>query len=102
MLINRLKAGKPTERYIFPLQIGCKKGIISLRCGVTRCVGALLTCAGAWELALPCTAVILFSIRIIPYAHVHIKWDYAQIITTNFVQTMHMCISFTLAKSVVY
>ncbi len=26
-----------------------------------RCVGAVTTCAGAWELALPCTAVILFS-----------------------------------------
>ena len=26
-----------------------------------RCVGAVTTCAGAWELALSCTAVILFS-----------------------------------------
>ena len=40
---------------------------MSLRCGDSRCVGADTTCAGAWELALPCTAVVLFSVCIITY-----------------------------------
>lgn len=55
------------------LQKHANLGIISLRCGVIRCVGADSTCAGTKELALPSTAVVLFSVCIIPYMHAYIK-----------------------------
>lgn len=50
-----------------------KKVIISLRCGVIRCVGASTTCAGTKERQLLSTAVVLFSIWIIPYMYAHIN-----------------------------
>ncbi len=44
----------------FPLRGQMDSVILSLRCGDSRCVGGLFTCAGARELALSCTAVFCF------------------------------------------
>ena len=46
-------------------QKGEKRVYLFQRCGVIRCVGGLITCAGTGELALPCTAVIFVSTCII-------------------------------------
>ena len=43
------------------------------RCGESRCVGGLITCAGAKERQLLCTAVFLLSGYIIAYTVAHIK-----------------------------
>ena len=43
------------------------------RCGESRCVGGVITCAGAEELQLLCTAVFLLSTSSIAYLHQYIK-----------------------------
>lgn len=63
-----------------------KKDIISLRCGVIRCVGACFTCAGVMELALRYTAAVLFSIMIIQYEVSYIKRNSHQDLNEDFVQ----------------
>lgn len=57
----------------FPLQNTMQKGILTLRRGVIRCVGGFSTCAGALELQLLCTAVILFSGFIVSYTCAYIN-----------------------------
>ena len=46
-------------------QKGEKQVYLFQRCGVIRCVGGLITCAGTGERQLPCTAVIFVSACII-------------------------------------
>lgn len=63
--LNRMRN---TPRKTVPiLSKRSKKGILILRCGVIRCVGGVITCAGVWELQLPYTAVFFISIDIISY-----------------------------------
>ena len=75
---------------------------MTLRCGDSRCVGAHFTCAGAWELALPCTAVVLFPIHIVTYVHTHIKPEIYTKKMSEFVQYMYTHIYSYFVHYVIY
>ena len=61
---TRKRSIRPQGGLANPLKIG-----YTSPCGAEffRCVGGCFTCAGHRELALPVTAVVLFSIAIISY-----------------------------------
>ncbi len=69
-----------------------KKGILSLSVRESRCVGGVITCAGAKELQLLCTAVFLLSTSSIAYLCKYIKAKSAKSCTNIYVQICLMCI----------